>query len=98
MFKVYRFSTDDEILIYDVCVEFVSHDIEGLHSVPLFLELTHRFLEGDANGDGEVNIADINTLINIILGSSFSDKCDINKDGEMNIADINVIINIILSN
>ncbi len=67
-------------------------------STPLSLELTHRFLEGDANGDGEVNIADINTVINVILGTSFSDKCDINHDGEVNIADINVIINIILSN
>lgn len=98
MFKVYRFSTAEEILIYDVGIEFVSQGIEGMPSTPLSLELTHRFLEGDANGDGEVNIADINTVINVILGTSFSDKCDINHDGEVNIADINVIINIILSN
>ena len=53
----------------------------------------------DINGDGEVNIADVNSLIDIILGGlDYSDGLsDVNKDGEVNIADINAIINIILS-
>lgn len=51
---------------------------------------------GDVNGDGEVNIADINAVINMILSGSFFTTGDVNKDGEVNIADINAIINSIL--
>ncbi len=54
-------------------------------------------LKGDVNGDGEISIADINIIINLIL-SGRSDKIgDVNGDGEISIADINVVINIILS-
>lgn len=57
-------------------------------------------LKGDVNGDGEVNIADINVIVNIILGGrvdpSTMTRADVNGDGEVNIGDINAIINIIL--
>ena len=57
-------------------------------------------IRGDINGDREVNIADINAVIDIILGSDVSDyvrsRADVNSDGEVNIADINVIIDIML--
>jgi hypothetical protein len=53
---------------------------------------------GDVNGDGEVNIADINAVINIILSDDSNSLADVNGDGEVNIADINAIINIILNN
>ncbi len=52
---------------------------------------------GDVNGDGEVNIADINAVIAIILGGDKNSAADVNGDGEVNIADINAIINRILS-
>jgi len=55
---------------------------------------------GDDNLDGEVNIADINTTINCILGSGNPlDEYmgDVNRDGEVNIADVNALIDIILS-
>lgn len=97
MFKVYRFSTAEEILIYDVGIEFVSQGIEGMPSTPLSLELTHRFLEGDANGDGEVNIADLNALIDAVLGNDHGRVFDVNGDGEVNIADVNALIDIILA-
>ena len=57
-------------------------------------------IHGDVNGDGEVNIADVNTLIDIILGGAVDDetmeRADLNGDGEINIADINAEIDIIL--
>ena len=57
---------------------------------------------GDVNGDGEVNIADINAIINIILGGSASadvqQRADVDKNSEINIGDVNSIINIILNN
>ncbi len=55
---------------------------------------------GDVNGDGEVNIADVNALIDIILGgyanASTMKRADVNGDGEVNIADVNALIDIIL--
>ncbi len=54
-------------------------------------------LYGDVNGDLEVNIADINSVIGVILdGTGYTAAADVNSDGEINIADINVIIDIIL--
>ncbi|MBQ6167253.1 MAG: GH32 C-terminal domain-containing protein [Muribaculaceae bacterium] len=58
---------------------------------------TSTILVGDVNGDGNVNISDINALINLILGGGFSDTADVNDDGAVNIGDINAVINIILS-
>ena len=54
-------------------------------------------LEGDVNGDGEVNIADVNALIDAILGGAQYPAADVNHDGEVNIADINAVIDIILT-
>ena len=55
-------------------------------------------LNGDVNGDGEVNIADVNALIDIIMGNpdNTQGRSDVNSDGEVNIADINAVISIIL--
>ncbi len=52
---------------------------------------------GDVNGDSEVNIADVNALIDIILTGGSLDTADVNGDGEVNIADVNAVIDIILS-
>ena len=54
-------------------------------------------LKGDVNGDGEVNIADVNALLNMILTGDSQPAGDINEDGEVNIADVNALIDIILS-
>lgn len=55
---------------------------------------------GDVNADGEVNLADINALIDIILtGRGNEDtmaRADVNADGEINVADINFLINLIM--
>ena len=54
---------------------------------------------GDVNRDGEINIADTNTVIAVILGEidnySTVAACDINRDGEVNINDINRLIEIL---
>ena len=52
---------------------------------------------GDVNSDLEVNIADVNAAIDIILSGGSNALADVNGDGEINIADINAIIDIILS-
>lgn len=59
-------------------------------------------IPGDVNKDHEVNIADVNIIISIILGNNVNPitqmLADVNGDGEVNIADVNAVIDIILNN
>ena len=52
---------------------------------------------GDVNGDGEVNIADVNAIIDCILTGNINPQGDVNGDTEVNIADVNAVIDIILN-
>ncbi|MBQ9577313.1 MAG: dockerin type I repeat-containing protein [Muribaculaceae bacterium] len=54
-------------------------------------------LKGDVNGDGEVNIADINAVIDTILTGDTNARADVNGDSEVNIADVNSLIDYLLS-
>ena len=55
---------------------------------------------GDVNNDGEVNIADINVVIDILLGRlaphDVLKRADVDGNGEINIGDINAIIEVLL--
>ena len=53
---------------------------------------------GDVNLDGQVTIADVTALVNIILGKDTSGygEADINGDGSVTIADVTALVNIIL--
>ena len=85
-----------------------TYDVEGFLSIynnerELFVNKVTKhggFLKGDVNGDGSVNIADVNMLINIILGATMDaetmKRADVNEDGSYNISDINEVIAIIL--
>ena len=67
------------------------------------------FILSDVNGDGEVNIGDANSVIDVVImggnnghpripGQNNDGYGDVNGDGEVNIADVNAIIDMILSN
>ena len=59
----------------------------------------HRYvsnIDGDVNADGDVNLADINVLIDVIMTGENSPECDVNHDGDINLADINYLIDLIL--
>ena len=51
---------------------------------------------GDVNSDGEINVADVNTVIDTILTFDTLPAADVNGDGEINIADINALIDMIM--
>ena len=57
-------------------------------------------LLGDVTGDGVVDISDVNTVINVMLGRAASDEqragSDVTGDGVVDISDVNDIINIML--
>ena len=54
-------------------------------------------IPGDVNSDGEVNISDVNSVIDIILSASMIPAGDVNGDGEVNISDVNLVIDSILT-
>lgn len=56
----------------------------------------NHFSVCDVNGDGEITIADVNGVIEIIFHGNHDKKGDVNGDGEVTIADINAIIDAIL--
>ena len=58
--------------------------------------MTAGAMTGDVNGDGVVNITDVNVVINNILSGTSNTDADVNHDGAVNVSDVNLIINIIL--
>lgn len=88
-----------------------TYDVEGFLSIyknereifPILIKVhggQGGWLKGDVNGDGSVNISDVNVLISIILGATLDDdtmkRADVNEDGSINISDVNEVISIIL--
>ena len=57
-------------------------------------------IPGDANGDGKVDVNDVTTVINHILGKNPSpfnyDNANVNGDTKVDVMDVTLIINIIL--
>ena len=61
---------------------------------------TH-YIPGDVNGDGEVTIADANSVIDVVImggnaGHTRAPAADMNDDGEVNITDLNLVIDLII--
>lgn len=59
----------------------------------------------DVNGDGTVDVADVNLIINVMLGKGSltpdpspegEGRCDVTGDGTVDVADVNAVINIML--
>ncbi len=57
-------------------------------------ELT--YIPGDINGDGNLNIADVILMVNLILNYNFNEYADMNQDSILNIIDIIELVNRIL--
>ena len=58
-----------------------------------------RYTIGDVNEDGEVTIADVTSLVNIILGKTEDyrqELADVNEDGDVTIADVTLLVNVVL--
>ena len=55
-------------------------------------------LEGDVNGDGTVDVADIAAIISVMAGAGeglpLTDSADVNGDGQVDVADISTVITI----
>ncbi|MBP6978229.1 MAG: FISUMP domain-containing protein [Bacteroidales bacterium] len=82
----------DEVFILEECVAYVP-DVPDLPQ-------DEDFLCGDVNEDGLVNVLDIISMVNYIMGGNPSpfntDAANINADGEINVLDIIALVNIIM--
>ena len=74
-----------------------SNSIARAQKYPLdYLETD--FLLGDVNNDGIINILDVVSTVNIVLGQAeWVDAADYNSDDVINVLDIVSIVNIILN-
>ena len=52
----------------------------------------------DVNGDGAINVGDVNYVLNLILNEAYEKKADVNVDDSVNVGDVNVILAYILAN
>ncbi|MBQ7690279.1 MAG: leucine-rich repeat domain-containing protein [Muribaculaceae bacterium] len=61
-----------------------------------------QYKTGDVNGDGNVDIDDVNIIINIMLdrdlASNYGSRAYVNDDDKVDVSDLNELINILLSN
>lgn len=102
------FSTSGLVITYDDFAHAVVTNDETSSIINLvevdymcFDDTGSTWTRGDVNGDGEVNVADVNAVIDIILGGTADDntstRADVNGDDEVNIADVNTLIDLILA-
>ncbi len=62
-------------------------------------KVAEPFLQGDVNGDGEIDVRDITALIDVIMNSiTDNPRADVNQDGDIDVRDITALIDIIMNN
>ena len=59
-------------------------------------------ITGDVNHDGKVDVADVTTLVDYILGNTPQEfnpnNCDVNEDTKIDVSDVTSLVDIILNN
>ncbi len=87
---------------YTLYVDYPNNNYWGsAHGYYYYEDNVDQCTLGDVSGDGIINVIDIVTLVNYILGGSLTDEglcaSDLNEDGLINVIDIVTLVNIILS-
>ncbi len=91
---------------YCWCVDELGQEIEGT-STPAWqgypdCEDFNTAVDGDVNGDGQIDVLDIVAIVGYIIGASIptdseASAADYNGDGEMNVLDVVAMINFIIN-
>ena len=76
--------------------------IEYDGTAELVLPIEDTTLKGDVNHDGKVDVADVTTLVDYILGNTSqgfdASNCDVNEDTKIDVSDVTSLVDIILNN
>ncbi|MBR5727190.1 MAG: discoidin domain-containing protein [Muribaculaceae bacterium] len=89
--KLYLAYNSTNCYIYGSSAEFATCRALDPNGTPL------PTIPGDLNGDGQVDISDVNAVINMMLGkTSQTEAGDVTGDGNVDISDVNAVINIML--
>ena len=57
---------------------------------------TNDSIQGDLNNDGQLDVLDVVSMVNIVLSNNFSDPADMNFDNNCNVLDVVILVNLIL--
>lgn len=75
--------------------------IEYEGSAELVLPIENNTLKGDVNHDGKVDVADVTTLVDYILGNTpqgfDASNCNVNEDTKIDVGDVTSLVDIILN-
>ena len=82
---------DEQKAAIDEIVSTVTADLEAQRKAD-------ATIKGDVNGDGSVDVTDIQEVINFMLDDKYDEKADVNKDQVVDVTDVQEIINIMLQN
>lgn len=47
---------------------------------------------GDVNGDGKVDVLDLNNVVSVMNSNSYNKTADLNNDGKVDVLDLNNVI------
>lgn len=90
--------TEDSYIAY---VYAVSGDLLTNEVFTVVMHKEEKSIPGDVNGNGEVNVTDINATVKIILNQEqdedYKRRADVNGDNTIDIKDVNAIVQIILN-
>ena len=53
-------------------------------------------ITGDVNGDGELSIADITALVDLVMRGATNPRSDVNGDGETSVADVTTLVGLLM--
>ncbi|HAP50200.1 MAG TPA: hypothetical protein DCQ56_03150, partial [Porphyromonadaceae bacterium] len=63
---------------------------------PVLSFIYRESLNGDVNGDGEVSIADVTALVDLVMREADNERSDVNGDGETSVADITSLVTLLM--
>jgi hypothetical protein len=59
-------------------------------------------LVGDVDGDGQVNVVDVSSIVNLLLGTAEGEHlnkeaADVNRDGKVDVVDVSALVSTLLN-
>ena len=83
---------------HEAMINITGGGVETPLNIPLY---GFTYSRGDVNGDGKVDVEDVNAIINIILElknqNDYPGNADLNGDGKVDVEDANIVIGMILN-